>query len=92
MIRRNAMLGMLTVSAIGVCAFAAALAVSTPAGAYAETVKAACASDYSSLCARYKPGSTMLRRCFESNRKVLSNACIQALVNAGEVPAKYLRK
>ena len=68
------------------------LAAAAPAAAYAESVRKACASDYASLCSRYKQNSTQLRRCFESNRRVLSGDCVAALVKAGEVPAKYLKR
>jgi hypothetical protein len=80
---------------IGVLAIvgaAMALAAGTPANAVSRTVRNACASDYASLCSKYKQGSTQLRRCFQSNRKVLSSDCVSALVDAGEVPARYLRR
>jgi hypothetical protein len=64
----------------------------TPAFAYSQKVKDACSADYGSLCAKYKQGSSELRRCFESNRRVLSTECVQALVDAGEVPARYLKE
>ena len=64
----------------------------TSADAYSQKVKNACSSDFSSLCGKYKQGSSELRRCFESNRRVLSRDCVEALVNAGEVPARYLRQ
>lgn len=64
----------------------------TSAFAYSQKVKDACSADYASLCGKYKQGSSELRRCFESNRRVLSSECVQALVNAGEVPARYLKE
>ncbi len=75
-----------------IVALAAVALTGTSAYAYSQKVKDACSSDYGSLCAKYKQGSSELRRCFESNRRVLSTDCIQALVNAGEVPARYLSK
>lgn len=75
-----------------VVALAAVSLAGTSAYAYSEKVKQACSSDYGSLCAKYKQGSSELRRCFESNRRVLSTECVQALVNAGEVPARYLKQ
>ena len=69
-----------------------ALFASTAADAYSSKVKDACAGDYQNFCAQYMPDSTELRRCFESNRKGLSRICISALINAGEVPARYLKK
>ncbi|MBS0232377.1 MAG: hypothetical protein JSR99_02710 [Proteobacteria bacterium] len=65
--------------------------LSTAASAYSQKVKDACSADYGSLCSKYKQGSAELRRCFESNRRVLSTDCVEALVNAGEVPARYLK-
>ena len=60
--------------------------------AYTQKVKQACAGDYQSFCSQYAPDSTELRRCFESNRKGLSHVCITALIDAGEVPARYLKR
>jgi hypothetical protein len=77
-----------------VCVAAAAsiLAAASTANAYSAKVRKACAGDYQSFCSQYAPGSTELRRCFESNRKGLTHRCVRALVDAGEVPAKYLRR
>lgn len=68
------------------------LSMAAAAEGYSQKVKDACAGDYQSFCSQYAPDSTQLRRCFESNRKSLSRYCINALVDAGEVPAKYLKK
>lgn len=76
---------------IVLAALATVLAGSS-AHAYSRKVKDACSADYASLCAKYKQGSSELRRCFESNRRVLSTECVQALVDAGEVPARYLKQ
>ncbi len=64
----------------------------TSAGALSKKVKNACAGDYQDYCSQYVPDSNQARRCFESNHKALSKPCIRALVDAGEVPSKYLRK
>lgn len=79
--------------------FALALAVgglmtagSGDAFAFSKKVRNACGFDYQDFCSQYDPNSSAVRRCFESNRKSLSKGCIRALVDAGEVPAKYLRK
>jgi hypothetical protein len=69
-----------------------ALVASSASAAYTEKVKKACAGDYQTFCSQYAPDSTELRRCFESNRKGLSRICITALVDAGEVPARYLKR
>jgi hypothetical protein len=66
--------------------------LATPADAYSAKVRKACAGDYQNFCSQYAPESTELRRCFESNRKGLTHTCVTALVDAGEVPAKYLRR
>jgi hypothetical protein len=66
--------------------------LATPAGAYSQKVTKACATDYQNFCSQYEPDSTELRRCFESNRKGLTHDCVSALIDAGEVPAKYLTR
>lgn len=66
--------------------------IATPAGAYSAKVRKACAGDYQNFCSQYAPDSTELRRCFESNRRGLTHVCVTALVDAGEVPAKYLKR
>lgn len=63
-----------------------------PAMAYSAKVRNACAGDYQNFCSQYAPDSTELRRCFESNRKGLTRPCVTALVDAGEVPARFLKK
>lgn len=80
-------------TALNLVMVASALALMcTPVLAYSQKVKDACSADYGSLCAKYKQGSSELRRCFESNRRILSTECVQALVDAGEVPARYLKE
>jgi hypothetical protein len=64
----------------------------TAALAFSKKVEKDCAGDYQNFCAQYLPESAQLRSCFESNRKNLSKICISALVDAGEVPAKYLKR
>lgn len=62
------------------------------ASAYSPKVRKACAGDYQNFCAQYVPESAQARACFESNRKALSKMCVAALVDAGEVPSRYLKK
>lgn len=69
-----------------------ALLLTAPALAYSAKVRQACAGDYQNFCSQYAPDSTELRRCFESNRKGLTRICVTALVDAGEVPARYLKR
>ncbi|MBN9289968.1 MAG: hypothetical protein J0H36_02340 [Hyphomicrobium denitrificans] len=75
-----------------VAAVSAALLLTTPVMAYSAKVRQACAGDYQNYCSKYAPDSSALRRCFESNRKGLTRTCVTALVDAGEVPAKYRKK
>ncbi len=62
------------------------------AASYSKEVRKSCAGDYQNFCSQYAPDTPQLRSCFESNRKGLSKFCINALIDAGEVPAKYLKK
>jgi hypothetical protein len=57
-----------------------------------KKVNKACAGDYQNFCSQYAPKSAQLRACFEVNRKKLSDYCVAALVDAGRVPRKYLKK
>lgn len=85
-----------TKSTLGVLALSLAalttLGVHSQALAYSKKVRAACAGDHQNFCAQYVPESAQARRCFESNRKGLTKQCVSALIDAGEVPAKYLKK
>ena len=86
---------MLNVSnSLKIAVAAAALAGFTASSALAvgKKVRKECAGDYDQFCSQYSPDSTETSRCFESNRKNLSRSCIRALVDAGEVPAKYLKR
>lgn len=80
------------VQTIVITAAALAFAGTSAADAYSQRVKSACSADFASLCGSYKQNSPQLRRCFESNRRMLSKSCVEALVKAGEVPARYLRQ
>lgn len=77
---------------VAAAAMAIAAVTATAALAVTKKVRKECAGDYDQFCSQYAPDSTETSRCFESNRKNLSRPCIRALVDAGEVPAKYLKK
>lgn len=64
------------------------------AGAYSKKVENACRSDYNTHCPAYKVGSPALRSCITlaGKRGNLSKRCFDALVDAGMVPRKYLKK
>ena len=79
---------LMSVVAVAGTAFLADAAVA----AYNAKVRQACSGDYQSFCSQYSPDSAELRRCFESNRKGLTHFCVTALIDAGEVPARYLKK
>jgi len=73
--------------ALPVLAFAAALlAMVLPSAAdYSEVVKGACKNDYKRFCSVYALGDPGLRKCMDKAGPSLSNGCVVALVNAGEV-------
>ncbi|MDP1909939.1 MAG: hypothetical protein Q8K85_16695 [Hyphomicrobium sp.] len=68
--------------------------VSVEANAYSKKVENACRGDYDTHCPAYKVGSTALRDCITlaGKRGNLSKQCFDALVDAGMVPRKYLKK
>ncbi len=75
-----------------VLAAGTALFAGAAMAAYTAKVRQACAGDYQNYCSQYSPDSAELRRCIEANRKGLTQTCVTALIDAGEVPAKYLKK
>lgn len=68
--------------------------VSFEASAYSKKVENACRGDYNTHCPAYKEGSSALRSCITlaGKRGNLSKQCFDALVDAGMVPRKYLKK
>lgn len=66
-------------------------AFATSASAYSDRIQASCKEDYLSFCSEHPVGSTTMRRCMEANGKHLSRRCINALVDAGEIPRKFKR-
>ena len=64
---------------------------STAASAYEDRVQSSCKEDYLNFCSEHPVGSTGMRRCMEANGKGLSKRCVNALVDAGEIPRKFKR-
>jgi hypothetical protein len=63
----------------------------TVATAYEDRVQTNCKNDYLNFCSAHPVGSTGMRRCMEANGKSLSPRCVNALVDAGEIPRKFKR-
>jgi hypothetical protein len=78
-------------------ATAGLIAVLTPlptqeARAVSAKVEDACREDYFRHCAAYEIGSSSLRMCMESKSKQLSQVCIRALIDSGEVDRSRIRR
>lgn len=70
----------------------AVLGANVPAAfAYSDKVQQFCKDDYLSFCSAHPIGSTGMRRCMEANGKQLSKRCVNALVDAGEIPRNLRR-
>jgi hypothetical protein len=52
---------------------------------YSKAVQKNCNADYKKYCGEYGIESAALRSCMDRNGKNLSNACVKALVQSGEV-------
>jgi hypothetical protein len=79
--------------AAGACAAAVILATglsSRAAQAWSDEIVNACTGDYLTYCKQHNPEGPEVRYCMEAHRNQLSKQCIKALVDAGEVPKKYL--
>jgi len=73
-------------------ALAAGLSVVLAAGtanAYSSRVKSSCRSDFYRFCPSYKLDSPQLRSCMRSAGGNISQRCLDALADAGEIPRKY---
>lgn len=83
-----------TLPAVLAIACAGVVLVPIEASAYSKKVENACRSDYDIHCPGYKVGSGALRSCITlaGKRGNLSKRCFDALVDAGMVPRKYLKK
>ena len=77
------------ISAIGI---GLALGTAGSTHAYDENVTTHCAADYFEFCKQHTPESVEVRYCMEAHRNELNKQCVKALVDAGEVPRKYLTK
>ena len=71
-----------TRAALGFVALALA---SNQALAVSPAVESACASDYFAYCSAHDPDGPGVRQCMNRNGKRLSQACVNALIAAGEV-------
>jgi hypothetical protein len=66
-------------------ALASLILLAGDAGAVDGRVSSACASDYLAYCSQHDPDGPGTRRCMRANGLKLSQACVNALVAAGEV-------
>jgi hypothetical protein len=64
----------------------------TAANAVDARVRSACTGDYLSYCSEHDPDGKGVRRCMRANGHKLSSGCLNALVAAGEVSKKEIRR
>jgi hypothetical protein len=62
------------------------------AEAVTDRVRKACNQDYLSFCSAHQVGSEGLRQCMRKADKKLSRACVDALVEAGEISAAEVQR
>ena len=79
-------------TAIAALAIGGGLAFGGGADAYSPRVENACRDDYFRFCPAYPVGSASLRLCMESKAKQISNSCVRALIDAGEVDRRRLKR
>jgi hypothetical protein len=77
-------------SVTATCAILAFLMSAGAARAWNDEIVKNCADDYFTYCKQHDPDGPEVRYCMEAHRTKLSKQCIQALVDAGEVPKRYL--
>lgn len=76
----------------GAATLAALVLPFSEAGAVSPAVKKACANDYFAHCSMHPVDTPQLRKCMRAVGRNLSPVCINALVAAGEVSNKDLKR
>ena len=75
----------MTKSVLAIAVLAMSLSTAAFAGPVTDEESKYCAHDYRQYCGQDGLGSNLLRDCMNEHGKSLSEQCIQALVDAGEV-------
>jgi hypothetical protein len=57
-----------------------------------QAVSQDCRWDYHNFCSEYGIGSPLLNYCFRNNGAKLSRACVNALIQAGDVSKNYVQQ
>jgi hypothetical protein len=70
---------------LAIAAMVGALSTAAFAGPVSDEEKQYCAHDYRQYCGQDGLGSNLLRDCMRQHGKELSDQCIKALEDAGEV-------
>jgi len=72
-------------------AFATFALFAGEANAVSSRVRAACEKDYYRFCPKYEVGTPQLKHCMAQagRRRALTPRCLDALIDAGDVPRKY---
>lgn len=78
-------LGTIIISGAVLLAYSVTLLPAIAAQPITEREKRDCPNDYKRLCGDYGLGTEALRACMSRNIKKVSNACVAALVDAGEM-------
>jgi hypothetical protein len=73
-------------------AFVATFCTAAYAGPVTDEERQFCAHDYRQYCGQDGLGSNLLRDCMNAHGKSLSEQCIKALVDAGEVSEAEVEK
>jgi hypothetical protein len=76
---------------VALIALGSSLAMSTTA-AHADRVRNACSGDYHRFCSAYSPNSSQMRACMQANGRSLSSGCVNALVDAGIIDRRQVRR
>jgi hypothetical protein len=74
--------------------FAIVVGLAGPALAlsYSEAVKKYCRDDYKKYCGEYGFDTNALRNCMDRHGHELSKACVDALIQSGEVSRKEVER
>ena len=83
--RENHTRGLIALVVMVMLCFGFALEAAAEQSRYSQALQQACVADYKKYCGEYGIETAALRTCMDKNGHSLTQTCVRALIDAGEV-------
>ena len=83
--RENHSRGLIALVVMVMLCFGFALEAAAEQSRYSQALQQACVADYKKYCGEYGIETAALRTCMDKNGRSLTQTCVRALIDAGEV-------